>query len=118
MKNLALLLTLLFVAAVVNAQQSSKSTNQTKLQKLDQQIAASNDGTPDYKLSVLESYRKLQYKMSVYGEVPERGSGLRLGIYQIEAACADGATAKNMVLLEEAVKQAKKFDVQIGRAHV
>lgn len=113
MKNLILLLILVFICTGVTAQQSSKSPNQTKLQKLDQQIAASNDGTPDYKLSVLDSYRKLQYKMSVYGEVPEHGSGLRLGIYQIEAACADGATAKNMVLLEEAVKQAKKFDVQL-----
>ena len=51
--------------------------------------------------------------MSIYGDVPETGSGIRLGIYQIEAACADGATAKNMELLEEAVKLAKKFDVQL-----
>ncbi len=113
MKNLFLLLTLILVSVIVTAQQSSKSSDQIKLQKLDAQIAASNDGTPDYKLSVLESYRKLQYKTSIYGEVPEKGSGLRLGIYQIEAACADGATAKNMILLEEAVKQAKKFDVQL-----
>lgn len=113
MKNLILLLTLILVSVVVTAQQSIIKSDQAKLQKLDAQIAASNDGTPDYKLSVLESYRKLQYKTSIYGDVPEKGSGLRLGIYQIEAACADGATAKNMILLEEAVKQAKKFDVQL-----
>ncbi|NQU34757.1 MAG: carbon-nitrogen hydrolase family protein [Bacteroidetes bacterium] len=51
--------------------------------------------------------------MSIYGEGPELGSGLRLGIYQVEAACAEGATKKNMELLEEAVKQAKKYDVQL-----
>ena len=105
MKNLFLLLTLILVSVGITAQQSLSKTDQEKLQKLDAQIAASNDGTPDYKLSVLESYRKLQYKTSIYGEVPEKGSGLRLGIYQIEAACADGATAKNMILLEEAVKE-------------
>lgn len=113
MKNLLLLLTFIFISVGVIAQQDSKSHDQIKLQKIDKQIAASNDGTPDYKLSVEQSYRKIQYKMSIYGDVPAPGSGLRLGIYQIEAACADGATVKNMELLEEAVKQAKKFDVQL-----
>jgi len=113
MKNLLLLLSFVIISALVYGQQNVKSKNQQKLQKLDAQIAASNDGTPDYKLSVEESYRKLQYKMSIYGDVPESGSGIRLGIYQIEAACADGATAKNMELLEEAIKLAKKFKVQL-----
>jgi len=113
MKNLMLLLAFVFISAGVNAQQSKKSSNQSRLQDVDKQIAASNDGTPDYKLSVEDGYRKLQYKMSIYGEVPERGSGLRLGICQIEAACADGATTKNMELLEEAVRQAKVYDVQL-----
>lgn len=113
MKNLMLLLTFVFISSTAISQQNIKSPKQIKLQEIDKQIAASNDGTPDYKLSVEESYRKIQYKMSIYGDVPERGSGLRLGIYQIEAACADGATIKNMELLEEAVKQAKKFDVQL-----
>ncbi|MFK5856170.1 MAG: carbon-nitrogen hydrolase family protein [Bacteroidota bacterium] len=113
MKNLFLLISFVFVSAIIFGQQNTNSANQQKLQNLDSQIAASNDGTPDYKLSVEESYRKLQYKMSIYGDVPEAGSGIRLGIYQIEAACADGATAKNMELLEEAIKLAKKFDVQL-----
>jgi predicted amidohydrolase len=113
MKNLTLLISFVFISTLVFSQQNSSLDNQQKLQKLDAQIAASNDGTPDYKLSVQESYRKLQYKMSIYGDVPESGSGIRLGIYQIEAACADGATVKNMELLEEAIKQAKKFDVQL-----
>ena len=73
----------------------------------------SNDGTPDYRESVKASYRKLQYKTSIFGEVPKSGSGIRLGIYQIQAACGKGATKKNMKLLEEAVKLAKKFNVQL-----
>ncbi len=113
MKNLILVLISVFISAGIDAQQSNDTLDQTKLQKFDKQIAASNDGTPDYKLSVLESYQKLQYKISVYGDVPKLGSGLRLGIYQVQGACADGATAKNMILLEEAVKQAKKFNVQL-----
>jgi len=113
MKNLILLISLVFFSVCLLGQQGVGSVDQQKLQKLDAQIAASNDGTPDYKLSVEESYRKLQYKMSIYGDVPEPGSGIRLGIYQIEAACADGATAKNMELLEEAIKLAKRFDVQL-----
>jgi len=113
MKKLIFLFTFVFISACLISQQTTKQQDQEKLQQIDQQIAASNDGTPDYKLSVEESYRKLQYKMSIYGDVPELGSGLRLGIYQIEAACADGASIKNMELLEEAVKQAKKFDVQL-----
>lgn len=113
MKNLILLLSFVFISVCAVGQQTDIPTKQVKLQKLEKQIAASNDGTPDYKLSVEESYRKLQYKMSIYGEVPKLGSGIRLGIYQMEAACADGATAKNIKLLEEAVKQAKKFDVQL-----
>ncbi len=113
MKKFIFLFTFVFISACLIGQQTTKQQDQEKLQQIDQQIAASNDGTPDYKLSVEESYRKLQYKMSIYGDIPERGSGLRLGIYQIEAACADGASIKNMELLEEAVKQAKKFDVQL-----
>ena len=113
MKKFIFLFTFVFISACLIGQQTTKQQDQEKLQQIDQQIAASNDGTPDYKLSVEESYRKLQYKMSIYGDVPEKGSGLRLGIYQIEAYCADGASVKNMELLEEAVKQAKKFDVQL-----
>ncbi len=113
MKNLILLISFVFFSVCLLGQHDVGSVDQQKLQKLDAEIAASNDGTPDYKLSVEESYRKLQYRMSIYGDIPKPGSGIRLGIYQIEAACADGATAKNMELLEEAIKLAKKFDVQL-----
>lgn len=102
-----------FVSEGANSQTDPMSLKLAKQQDVKQQITDVNDGTPEYNLSVFESYRKLQYKMSIYGEIPVKGVGLRLGIYQIEAACADGATAKNINLLEEAVKQAKKFNVQL-----
>jgi predicted amidohydrolase len=71
------------------------------------------DGTPEYRKAVTKSYRKLQYKMSIYAEVPKRGSGIRLGIYQVQAAYGPGATEKNMKILENAVKEAKKYNVQL-----
>ena len=71
------------------------------------------DGTPEYRKSVTDSYRKLQYRTSIYGEVPPHGAGIRLGIYQVEAASGKGATSKNMARLEEVVKLAKKYDVQL-----
>jgi len=70
-----------------------------------------NDGTPQYNDTVEESYRRLQYRTSIYAEIPKPGSGLRLGIYQAEAACGEGATDKNMRRLELAVGHAKRFDV-------
>ena len=74
---------------------------------------AFDDGTPDYRQSVEESYRKLQVKASVYENLPEKGTGIRLGIYQAQAASGIGATEKNMKRLETAVKQAKKYNVQL-----
>jgi predicted amidohydrolase len=71
------------------------------------------DGTPDYRTSVTASYRLLQYKMSIYGAVPERGSGIRLGIYQAEAACGPGASAKNIARLQRAVADAARYAVQL-----
>lgn len=71
------------------------------------------DGTPEYRKSVTESYRELQYKISIYNEVPKSGSGIRLGIYQVQAAYGTGATEKNMKTLEKAVKEARKFNVQL-----
>lgn len=70
-----------------------------------------DDGTPQYNDTVEESCRRLQYRTSIYAEIPKRGSGLRLGIYQAEAACGEGATDKNMRRLELAVGHAKRFDV-------
>ena len=41
-----------------------------------------DDGTPEYRESVEDSYRKLMIRTSIYEEVPEKGTGIRLGIYQ------------------------------------
>lgn len=71
------------------------------------------DGTPQYGKLVMESYRKLQFKTSVYEGVPEPGQGIRLGIYQAQAACGAGAGPKNMARLERVVEQAKKLQVQL-----
>ncbi len=74
---------------------------------------AVDDGTPEYRKSVEDSYRKLMIRTSIYEEVPERGTGIRLGIYQAQAAYGEGATEKNLKRLEEAVKTAKKWNVQL-----
>ncbi len=72
-----------------------------------------DDGTPFYRPSVEESYRKLQIRTSIYESLPPRGAGIRLGIYQAQAACGEGATAKNMDRLERAVKAASAYQVQL-----
>jgi len=72
-----------------------------------------DDGTPEYRSTVTESYRRLQFKISIYGELPPEGSGIRLGIYQAQAACGEGATEKNMARMEEAVQIAKAYNVQL-----
>ncbi|KKM06137.1 hypothetical protein LCGC14_1747010 [marine sediment metagenome] len=74
---------------------------------------AVDDGTPEYRKDVEDSYRKLMIRTSIYQEVPERGTGIRLGIYQAQAAYGQGATEKNLKRLEEAVKTAKKWNVQL-----
>ena len=74
---------------------------------------AVDDGTPEYRKDVEDSYRKLMIRTSIYQEVPERGTGIRLGIYQAQAAYGQGATEKNLKRLEEAVKTAKKWGVQL-----
>lgn len=71
------------------------------------------DGTPEYRKSVTDSYRKLQVRTSIYPGTPPEGAGIRLGIYQAQAACGEGATEKNMARLEEAVKTATKYGVQL-----
>jgi len=75
--------------------------------------AYSDDGTPVYRKTVEDSYRRLQYKMSVYPNPPVNGSGIRLGIYQAQAAYGKGATVKNMKRLEKAVELAKAYNVQL-----
>jgi predicted amidohydrolase len=79
----------------------------------DAMVQQADDGTPIYNKTVTGSYRKLQFKMSIYEKVPEKGKGIRLGIYQAEAAYGEGATAKNMERMEKAVETAKKYDVQL-----
>lgn len=69
--------------------------------------------SPVYRKSVMDSYRKLQYKICIYGDVPPKGAGIRLGIYQAQAACGPGATAKNLIRLEKAVKLAKVYKAQL-----
>lgn len=69
--------------------------------------------SPKYKDKVMQSYRDLQYRMSIYGQLPEKGKGLRLGVYQAQAAYGPGATDKNLARLENAVKQAARFEVQL-----
>ncbi len=71
------------------------------------------DGTPQYGEAVMQSYRMLQYKISIYENIPATGRGIRLGIYQAQGACGEGAGLKNMARLESAVAQAKKFQVQL-----
>ncbi|MCF8130636.1 MAG: hypothetical protein K9N10_19160, partial [Deltaproteobacteria bacterium] len=71
------------------------------------------DGTPRYGEAVMQSYRKLQLRTSIYDTLPAPGKGIRLGIYQAQAACGEGATLKNMARLEKAVAQAKQFQVQL-----
>jgi predicted amidohydrolase len=61
----------------------------------------------------MDSYRKLQFKVSTYGELPGNGQGIRLGIYQAQAAWGPGATEKNMDRLEIAARLAKKRGVQL-----
>ncbi len=114
MKKLILFITVFFIALSAYPQEDNEVYKGANLSEDEIYITnISNDGTPNYRKSVEESYRKLQYRTSIYGKLPERSSGIRLGIYQIQAAFGDGATEKNMILLENAVKLAKKYDVQL-----
>ena len=71
------------------------------------------DGTPVYHDCVHESYRKLQIRTSIYQELPPNGAGIRLGIYQAEAACGVGATKRNMIRFDRIVGEAIKYRVQL-----
>jgi len=74
-------------------------------------IQEADDGTPLYGDTVLASFRRLQLKTSIYAAPPKRGGGIRLGIYQAEAAYGAGASEKNMARLEAAVAEARRFEV-------
>lgn len=69
--------------------------------------------TPEYDQTVLDSYRRLMVQSSVYQAVPEAGKGIRLGIYQAQAAYGPGASAKNMDRLEKVARMAKKHGIQL-----
>lgn len=74
---------------------------------------SADDGTPRYNRRVEEGFRTLQLRLSIYETLPRPGRGIRLGIYQIQAACGAGATKKNLERLEKAVAQAKRFETQL-----
>jgi len=112
MKKLILFLVFLFITGITFSQKGNDALN-FNAKNQDSLVLSTCDGTPQYRECVEESYRILQYRTSVYGEVPAYGTGIRLGIYQVQAYSGKGATGKNMKVLEEAVKQAKKFDVQL-----
>ena len=114
MKKLIMLVVVVFFTTFSFSQENKSTPGKNDQPKTkNESQCGSDDGTPQYRQCVEDSYRKLQYKMSIYDEVPKLGSGIRLGIYQIQAACGEGATEKNMKLLEEAVKLANKYDVQL-----
>ncbi|MCF8103251.1 MAG: carbon-nitrogen hydrolase family protein [Desulfarculaceae bacterium] len=69
--------------------------------------------SPRYKQEVMQSLRQLQYKMSIYGQPPQAGRGLRLGVYQAAAAYGPGALEKNMRRLVKAVEAAAAQGVQL-----
>ncbi|BAF71834.1 carbon-nitrogen hydrolase family protein [Sulfurovum sp. NBC37-1] len=71
------------------------------------------DGTPQYDKTVMQSYRLLQFKTSVYEKAPKLGKGIRLGIYQAQAVSGEGATAKNLKRMEHAIRLAKEKHIQL-----
>lgn len=71
-----------------------------------------NDGTPEYPATVLESFRRLQIRTSLYHETPPRGAGLRIGLYQVQAAWGSGAVAANLERLAGALEIAAGYGVQ------
>ncbi|WP_309387146.1 nitrilase-related carbon-nitrogen hydrolase [Cerasicoccus frondis] len=71
-----------------------------------------NDGTPHFGPTVEASYRKLQVRTSIYDELPPKGAGIRLAIYQAQGACGDNATEQNLARLELAVEKAKHYHAQ------
>lgn len=71
------------------------------------------DGAPHYGPVVESSYRKLQIRAAIYDQVPKRGSGIRLALYQAQGAFGEGATAANLERLEFAVAKAKQYAAQL-----
>jgi len=69
--------------------------------------------SPRYGQEVMRGYRTLQFRMSIYAQPPAAGKGVRLGVYQAQAAYGPGATDKNLKRLEAAVKAAAAHGVQL-----
>lgn len=68
---------------------------------------------PHYDKTVTDSYRQLMFRESTYARPPADGEGIRLGVYQAQAAYGPGATAKNMDRLERVARIAHKRGVQL-----
>ncbi len=112
MKKTIILFIAMLITGIVFSQVKDISSD-FDVEKQDSLVLSTCDGTPQYSNLVEESYRTLQYRTSIYGDLPEYGSGIRLGIYQVQAYSGPGASPKNLKILEEAVKKAKKFNVQL-----
>ena len=69
--------------------------------------------SPKYDKEVMDSYRTLQFKTSTYAEPPAAGKGIRLGVYQAQAAFGPGATARNLERMEMAARTAAERGVQL-----
>ena len=69
--------------------------------------------SPKYGKTAMDSYRILQFKTSTYGTLPAKGKGLRLGVYQAQAAYGPGAGRKNMDRLETVARLAASQGVQL-----
>ncbi len=76
-------------------------------------LKQANDGTPEPSPTVLKSYRKLQVRTAIYEDPPPAGAGIRLAIYQAQAACGPDAVAANLQRLEQAAATAKKYGAQL-----
>lgn len=72
-----------------------------------------DDGTPKYNKIVRESYRKLQFRSCTYEQPPKTGKGIRLGVYQAQAACGEDASEKNVERLIQATEIAADRGVQL-----
>jgi len=76
-------------------------------------LRLANDGTPEHPVVVRESFRRLQIRTSLYDEAVPRGAGIRIGIYQAQAAYGPGATAQNLERLGDIVEKCAEYGVQL-----
>lgn len=75
---------------------------------------AANAQEPIEPSSVVERERALVYRMNIYEAPPKAGKGVRLAVYQSrDHVGTKQAMADNFAQLEKAIKEAKKFGVQL-----